>query len=267
MNFFLRIFNSIKLRLFNLYEYFIYEIFPKKFNYLEKQNEIFLKYKLNREEGLKKLNYLISSNEYILSDMQSEHSIIFSALSNLENKSFLNILEIGTYDGKNALLLAKLFKNSKIDTLDLPDDDQYFLNSYQRKDYQKRKIFCEKRDTLINNVNNISFIKMNSLQLINSNRKYDLVWIDGAHGYPYSTIDIINSLKLINPGGIILCDDVYKKTRKNDKFYISISTYETLTALEKAKILKYDLFYKRLDKKINSNPYKEKFIGIISYIK
>ena len=53
MNFFLRIFNSIKLRLFNLYEYFIYEIFPKKFNYLEKQNEIFLKYKLNREEGLK----------------------------------------------------------------------------------------------------------------------------------------------------------------------------------------------------------------------
>lgn len=267
MNFFLRIFNSIKLRLLNFYEYFTYEIFLKKFNYLEKQNSIFLKYNLNREEGLKKLNRLLSSNEYILSNMQSEHSIIFSALSNLENKSFLNILEIGTYDGKNALLLAKLFKNSKIDTLDLPDDDQNFLNSYQRRDYQKRTIFCERRDALINNINNISFIKMNSLQLINSNRKYDLIWIDGAHGYPYSTIDIINSLKLINPGGIILCDDIYKKTRKNDQFYISTSTYETLTALEKAKIIKYDLFYKRLDKKINSNPYKEKFIGIISYIK
>ena len=158
-------------------------------------------------------------------------------------------------------------EHSKIDTLDLPDDDQNFLNSYQRRDYQKRTIFCERRDALINNINNISFIKMNSLQLINSNRKYDLIWIDGAHGYPYSTIDIINSLKLINPGGIILCDDVYKKTRKNDKFYISTSTYETLRALEKAKIIKYDLFYKRLDKKINSNPYKEKFIGIISYIK
>ena len=50
-----------------------------------------------------------------------------------------------------------------------------------------------------------------SLNLINSNEKYDLIWIDGAHGYPTVTIDIINSLKLINNDGLIICDDVYIK--------------------------------------------------------
>ena len=37
---------------------------------------------------------------------------------------------------------------------------------------------------------------MNSLELINHERTYDLIWIDGAHGYPMVCIDIINSLRL-----------------------------------------------------------------------
>ena len=52
--------------------------------------------------------------------MVSEHQYIFSALSQNNNFNFNKILEIGSYDGKNALLLSKLFPNSKIKTLDLP---------------------------------------------------------------------------------------------------------------------------------------------------
>ena len=44
---------------------------------------------------------------------------------------------------------------------------------------------------------------------------YDLIWIDGAHGYPIITIDIVNSLRIINPKGIILCDDIYLAGLKN----------------------------------------------------
>ena len=260
-----KILNFLNSKLKNLYEYMRYNLFYKEIDYLNKQNSIYLKYNLNREDGLKKLNKLLSNNNDLLSEMLSEHSVIFSSISNLENKSFMNILEIGTYDGKNALLLAKLFENSTIDTVDLPDNDEIFLNSYQRENIKERKKFCDKRNFLLKKTRNINFIQINSLQLIKFEKKYDLIWIDGAHGYPYSTIDIINSLKLINDEGIILCDDVYTKTRKNDKYYVSTSSYETLLALEKAKIIKYDLFYKRLDKKINSNPYKKKYIGIISY--
>ena len=41
---------------------------------------------------------------------------------------------------------------------------------------------------------NINFKKMNSVKLIACKKKYDLIWIDGAHGYPVVCIDIINSL-------------------------------------------------------------------------
>ena len=44
----------------------------------------------------------------------------------------------------------------------------------------------------------IFFKQMNSINLFNHKKKYDLIWIDGAHGYPMVTTDIINSLKLTN---------------------------------------------------------------------
>ena len=61
-----------------------------------------------------------------------------------------------------------------------------------------------------------------------------------------------------------MCDDIYKQTRKDDKFYTSKSSYETLNALKDAGIINYRLFYKRIDKKVNSNPFKNKFIGAIN---
>ena len=39
-------------------------------------------------------------------------------------------------------------------------------------------------------------------------KKYDIVFIDGMHNQYYLDRDIINSLKHLNPGGIILCHDV-----------------------------------------------------------
>ena len=44
--------------------------------------------------------------------MNSEHQIIFSSIS-CQRKDVKNILEIGTYDAKNAFLLSKLFQKQK----------------------------------------------------------------------------------------------------------------------------------------------------------
>ena len=46
---------------------------------------------------------------------------------------FKNILEIGTYDGITTTLLATIFKNAKTYTVDLPDNDEMFLNTYNRE--------------------------------------------------------------------------------------------------------------------------------------
>ena len=50
---------------------------------------------------------------------------------------------------------------------------------------------------------------MNSVKLIGEKDKFDLIWVDGAHGNPIVTIDIINSFNILNAEGLIMCDDVW----------------------------------------------------------
>ena len=89
---------------------FYYKI--KKYNqnlFENKQNKIFASLKLNRKKGIKNLNLYLSTRR----SMSSEHEVLFSSISINSNISINDILEIGTYDGFNALLLSKLFPNSK----------------------------------------------------------------------------------------------------------------------------------------------------------
>ena len=72
-----------------------------------------------------------------------------------------------------------------------------------RVQFSRLNEFIEKRDKILNLSKNISFKKTNSMRLIFSDKKYDLIWIDGTHGYPVVTIDITNSLRLLKPNGII----------------------------------------------------------------
>ena len=183
--------------------------------------------------------------------MYSEHLIIFAALAQ-SNKKIKNILEIGTHNGITACILAKLFPYAYITTIDLKDNDPIFKSTYSRG--MDSEIFIKKRNSLISNHNNINFIQMNSLGL--SIKKYfpeqDLIWVDGAHGYPIVSSDITNSIRLMNGKSILMCDDIWKKTRK-DNIYQSLAGYKTLSSFSKAKILKTFFFRKRIGKAFNGN--------------
>ena len=95
--------------------------------------------------------------------MISEHQYIFSALSQNKNFTFNRILEIGTYDGKNALLLSKLFPKSKIKTLDLPFNTNQFMNTYKRNNYETLNKFVKSRNELLANVKNIELLEITQL--------------------------------------------------------------------------------------------------------
>ncbi len=233
--------------------------------FIEKQNQNFSKYNLHRELGLQKLKQIKDKYQITDREMSSEHEVFFSSLSQNNEKKFKNILEIGTFDGHNAYLLSQLFQDAQIDTIDLDEEKDDFKNYYGR--HNEFKEFSEKRNSVLNRNKRINFIKMNSLKLCISNKKYDLIWIDGAHGYPGVCIDIINSLRLINSNGIILCDDVYINRIVSDKMYNSIAAYEVLTELKKEEIIDFNLIYKRLDLKNNSNEKNRKFIAIFNLIK
>ena len=172
------------------------------------------------------------------------------------------------------ILLSKLFPKSTITTIDLEDNSEEFAKSYGRRDYNNRKIFCKKRNAILTKSKNIKFIQKNSLYLTFSKKKYDLIWVDGAHSNPIVTIDIINALRLLNKGGYVACDDIF--INKNHEFknsshfskkfspwmFSSIDAYETLRNLSRVKLIKFELFYKRICRQHNSIPSKRKYIAL-----
>jgi|TARA_B110000211_G_scaffold225373_1_gene277480 predicted O-methyltransferase YrrM len=246
----------------------LYLLKNNKKSFLKEQIILFDKFNLNRENGKELLNNIKKQYPILNTTMNSEHQTIFSSIS--ENKKYVikNILEIGTYDGTNAFLLSKLFPQAKILTIDLPDDAKDFQDTYGRNDEIKRENFIKLRNQVINTEKNIKFKQFNSLKLTFENEKFDLIWVDGAHGYPQVTIDIINSLRLCNQNGLILCDDIFKyKIKNQDEMYYSNATIETIKLLASEKIVSYDLFLKRIENKYNYFPQEQKFIGLIKFLK
>ena len=250
---------------YKLNYYFSYKKYNKNF-FEKEQNKIFEYFGLNRQEGIKNLTLIKKDLDFKLrnSEMSSEHEVIFSSLSLSKNKTLTDILEIGTFDGFNSLLLSNLFPNSNIDTIDLPETDDNFINFYNRKENISK--FIQDRNIILSKNKNINFFPLNSLKLLNYKKKYDLIWIDGAHGYPMVCIDIINSLHILKENGLILCDDVYLKLNQSnsDIMYSSIATYETLNELKKQDLINFKLIYKRLSAEHNCIENTRKFVAIVS---
>jgi len=257
----------------NIYYYFRYKLNFNETFYINKQSKIFKSLKINRHLGLKKLNN-IKNNYLTHSGMNSEHQVFFASLS--LKKKIRNILEIGTFDGTNSFQLSILFPKARITTLDLPAESEQFKKSYDRSEFIKRNQFIKKRNMILKKSTNIEFIEKNSLNLIFEKKKYDLIWVDGAHANPIVTSDIINSLRILSKKGVMACDDIYVKkstedinfNRFNSKFanlmYPNQNAYETLLSLEVAKLIKFRLIYKRIDKN-NSIPGRRKFIAIVNH--
>jgi predicted O-methyltransferase YrrM len=239
--------------------------------FIAEQNKIFKKLGLNRTEGIKKIQKIKNglNFENRESPMSSEHEVLFSSLSLDNNIKIKKILEIGTFDGMNSLLLSKIFPNAKIDTIDLAYKDDDFKNFYNRKN--KINKFIKYRNNNLKNTNSIRFMEMNSIHLINNKKKYDLIWVDGAHGYPIVCADIINCYHLINNKGAVICDDIFMNlsTSKSDRMYESIASYETLSLLKKEKLIDINFIYKRIDASSNCLINERKFIAIFkkNYLK
>jgi len=218
---------------------------------------------LNRKDGLKKLDSVLQElfgKKYDERDgMFSEHLILLASIS-VSDISINKILEIGTYDGRTALILGKLFPKSSILTIDLPASKYEFESTYNRG--KTANVFVMNRNKRLDDAPNANFKEMNSLELCNFEESFDLIWIDGAHGYPVVAMDIINSFRLASDGGYVLIDDIWKSAPISDKIYKSISGFESLQSLVDAQLISsFSLFPKRLMGEFNY-PGKKKFVGL-----
>ena len=96
---------------------------------------------------------------------------------------------------------------------------------------------------------------MNSLELSVANNnipRQDLIWVDGAHGYPVVSADITNSIRLMNNKTILMCDDIWMKTKE-----MMICMYQMLVTdsfiFWRGKNYKTSFFRKRIGKEFNGN--------------
>jgi len=225
------------------------------------QDQIFDEIGLSRSDGLTKLNNILTQyfdeNFDEKNGMYSEHLVMLSSISCI-NKPIKNILEIGTFDGKTALILSKLFEDANILTVDLPATDVDFESTYNR--HNLLQDFVENRNKNLAN-KRIKFLEVNSVALANFEEKFDLILIDGAHGYPVVSMDIINSYRLCSENGYVLVDDVWRSVDYSDKFYKSIAAHESLMTLKSSKLINdFYLIPKRLGEEFNL-PWAKKYVG------
>jgi predicted O-methyltransferase YrrM len=258
----------IKLFGFLAYRNFGNHYFSKtETNFVEDQDTRFRNLGLNRDQGIVKLNDVLSKiygKPYSeRNGMWSEHLILFASISESTYK-ISNILEIGTFNGETARILSELFPHSEITTIDLVFEEILETKMYKYETNERKLVNSRIRN--LESLPNVKFIEMNSLNLIEFTDSFDLIWVDGDHKYPIASIDIANAVRLLSPNGIGICDDVYTKDSKANVGGRSIASIETLMAMSKSKLIEYTLFQKRIGFYFNFPLINKKYLGFFKKI-
>jgi hypothetical protein len=141
-----------------------------------------------------------------------------------------------------------LFPLATITTIDLPPKLAKDLKIYS---YGESNEIIEARKQNIGAIKEICQVQQDSCNLTIENNKYDLIWLDGAHGHPVCCVDITNSIRLIEAKGFVLCDDVYTTLRNSDSYYDSTATLQVLEAFEKSHLINFSLIHKRISARFN----------------
>ncbi len=135
---------------------------------------------------------------------------LFVAISSIQDKFAIsgNLLEIGTFCGKSGALLSLLA--SPQETVSLLDlfDDLKFEGNLDTPEYRKMKM-ANVRKNLDKFGLRYKLVVGNSLEITNliPVTPHRIIHIDGSHQYEVVKIDLLNALKYLADGGVIVVDD------------------------------------------------------------
>jgi|TARA_B100001964_G_scaffold223234_1_gene268937 SAM-dependent methyltransferase len=122
----------------------------------------------------------------------------------------INVLEIGSYEGRSAIFFMKYFNKINLICVDtwVGSDEQEDI----KIDFKKiENNFDYNIKRYKNNITKYKDTSDNFFKL-NINKNFDFVFIDGYHKYETVLNDAQSAFKLLNKGGFILFDDF-------DRFY------------------------------------------------
>lgn len=148
----------------------------------------------------------------------------------IEN-NFKQILELGFYHGKSSLLIASILSNitdSHLTTLDIKSATTRIPNIY---DLLKTENLSHKVSVKICR-RSYTFELMNEI-ISDSKPKYDLCYFDAGHTLDYTGLGFYLVDKLLNPGGIIIFDDLDWTIEKSQNAQRSKNSYPNYSDDEK----------------------------------
>ena len=167
---------------------FLFQKIIKIFN--KKKIKIEKKYFLDLILNLKISSEFFSVNVYNF----------YNHLSSLKKK--FKYLEIGSFEGGSAIYISKKFKESSIYCVDnwIKTEDGYSKIDFM--DVEKNFDFNTKQHS------NIFKIKKSSDNFFADNLiHFDVIYVDGYHKANQVYKDCMNSWKILNLNGILICDD------------------------------------------------------------
>jgi len=119
-------------------------------------------------------------------------------------------IEIGVYEGGTLFPLSDLFTRNGFDITMYAIDPHTGSNDLEDVDFTLIKEHFEHNLSVCEN-KNIHYIPKRSedglIDLINKNVKAELIYIDGDHRAGTVLTDLVLAWKLLNNGGVIMCDD------------------------------------------------------------
>ena len=138
-----------------------------------------------------------------------------------------NYLEIGTFEGRSAVFISELNNSKKIICV-----DPYEEYSEENSEIKMSDLYdnAKKNLKLANNENITLFRKRSDDFFLNNKEMFEVIYIDGHHGYEYVKRDFINSMTFLKKDGILIFDDFlwfkYEKLDENPSAAI-LKCYET----------------------------------------
>lgn len=186
----------------------------------------------------------------------SMHFAIAYGLIQTRNSS--SCLEIGTHDGVFSEFLSSI-GNIEVTTVDLPESDDRFRNTYYRTKPDRRSKFIAERDKRLAK-SNIHFCEFDSWHILKTlkDKKYDFIWVDGDHHAPQVFIDIYNAINMLSSSGVILVDDVIIDPYMDA--YVSNDSFNFIKWMKARGIIEYDLCLKRVT---DNNSVLPKYIAML----
>lgn len=138
-----------------------------------------------------------------------------------------NILELGTYKGHTTQNIASICNPESLVTVDIVRE-----SGHLPPNIQAHELLSKSESGMM--INHSSVIKVHSTtdDFFKSNcTRFDGIFIDAAHDYDSVTKDIYNAKKVLSPGGIIVCHDVYNQDKACSKALAEPNNPDVVDAL------------------------------------